>query len=68
MLTLTPGDAAETLTAVGFGNFPFGGNTFQFIMALDGSGSQTPTPEPAPAVMLLFTLAAFAFLRKRSKA
>jgi hypothetical protein len=45
VVTLTAGDAAKTLTSVGFGNFPFGGNTFQFIMAIAGFTS-TPTPTP----------------------
>lgn len=45
-ITLTTTDAAKNLTSVSFGNFPFGGNTFQFVMAL---GSLTPTAPITPA-------------------
>lgn len=45
VVNLTQGDAAKTLTSVDFGNFPFGGNGFQFIMAISGL---VPTPPPPP--------------------
>ena len=52
VVDLTPGDAAKTLTSVGFGDFTSGGNSFQFVMALDGETAPAPTPEP-PAQALL---------------
>lgn len=58
VIALTPTDAAKNLTAVSFGDFPFGGNSFQFVMALDGETGPIATPEPsgfelAAAAMLL---------------
>ena len=48
VINLTAADAAKTVTQIGFGNFPSGGNTFQFIMAVAGS-TQPPTPPAVPA-------------------
>lgn len=52
VIQLSVADAAKTLTAADFSNFPFGGNGFQFVMALDGfePGPVVPPPTAAPAV------------------
>jgi hypothetical protein len=58
LIDLTPTDEAKTLTGVGFGNFPLGSNSFQFVMALDGGTAPiSPVPEPSS-----FALAALAML------
>src|ERR1017187_3134039 len=36
VITLTGADLNKNLTSITFGNFPFGGNTFQFVMGLAG--------------------------------
>ena len=52
IIQLSVADAAKTLSAVSFSNFPFGGNGFQFVMAVDGFQPVpvVPPPTAAPAV------------------
>ena len=50
VLTLSTADAGKNLTSITIGNFPFGGNTFQFIMGVGGTNPVTPPPATVPAL------------------
>jgi len=79
LITLSSGDASKSLSSVTFGGFPFGGNTYQFVMALAGPTPVVIPPATVPVLsgwafavlgILLVTVAA-SMLRpfaKRSKA
>src|SRR5581483_6475703 len=48
LITLNGADAVKNLSSVTFGNFPFGGNSFQFVMGIDGPSPVIPPPPPPP--------------------
>ncbi len=57
VITLTANDAAKVVRSIGFGNFPLGGNTFQFIMAVSAATAPPPPPPvPAPSALWLAAL------------
>jgi hypothetical protein len=66
VITLTAADAAKTVTSVGFGNFPFGGNSYQFIMGLDGETAPPPPVTPVPPAWVLAALAMIAIVAVRA--
>ena len=48
VIDFTPTDASNTLTAVDFSDFPFGGNSYQFVMAFDGETGPVSSSRSRP--------------------